>query len=136
MTLPKVFDVDRRVASSQCTKKLLRDLIPNLQPVKEGFDLSSLDDISIYNLFMMLKVSKLDLEIRIKWIHGKSLAGCTKIFGSGLIRSSMINGQLSTINVKEPYSMGDGIVPPLNPPRFGVGPRLKIPHLNDMGGSG
>ncbi len=59
-----------------------------------------------------------------------------KIFGGSLIRPSIVLGQLSIINVKKPHSMGDGIIPPLNPPNISVGLRFKIPYMKDMSGGG
>ena len=103
-------------------------MISNLQPVKVGFKLSSLGDIIVYNLILVTEIGKLNLEIYVKQIHGKSLSASTKIFGSGLIWSSAVGGQLSPINGQEPYSMGDGIIPPLNKPKvdLGLGSRFQI----------
>ena len=44
----------------------------------------------------------------------------------------MVSSKLSPINVKEPHSTGDGVIPPLNPPNRRVGPRFKVPHLWNM----
>ena len=83
-----------------------------------------------------MKVGEPNLEIQIKWIHCKSFSGHTKIFGKNFIGFLTVRSELSPINLKKPHNTGDGVIPPLNPPRSGLGLRLKIPSLKNMRGSG
>ena len=98
MTLSNVFDPHRRVMSPKQIEKFFGSLVSNLQPMKADLELSSLSGIIVCNLFLAMEVGKLNLDICVKWIHGESLNICTKIFGSGLIQSSIVGGQLSLIN--------------------------------------
>lgn len=97
--------------------------------MKVGFELSSQGSVIVYNLLLVMKVGKLNLEICIKLVHGKSFHGCTKIFGNSLLRSLTVRSKLSPINAKEPCSVRDGVIPSLNPPNRRMGPRSKVPSL-------
>ena len=60
------FDPHFKVASPQYIKKFLGSLITNLHPVKVGFELSSSSNIIVYNILLVVKVGKSNLEIYIK----------------------------------------------------------------------
>ena len=94
--------------------------------MKVGLELSSLSSVIVCNLLLVMRVEKPNLEIHIKWVHGKRFCGCIEIFGNSFIRSLTVRSNFSTINVKEPHSMGNGVIPPLNPPSKRVGPRFKV----------
>ena len=123
LTLTNAFDSHQKVVSLEHIEEFLGSLVTNRKPMKAGFELSSPGSIILYNLLLVTKVGKLNLEIHIKWVHGKSFSGRTKIFGNGLIRSLAIRGQLPPINAKKPCSIADSIIPPLDPPKrdWGLG---------------
>jgi hypothetical protein len=97
-----------------------------------SLDLSTMSNIAISNLLLVMKVGQPNLQICIKGIHGKGFRGGTKIFSASLIRSSVIPRKLSPVNGKKSYSLGDGIIPPLNSLNLSVGLRFHIPDMQDM----
>ena len=84
--------------------------VSHLKPVKVSLDLG------IDNLFVMENFGKLDLQIHIKGIEGKSFKGFSESQSSGLVRAFPENCQLSTIDAQRASSSRNSIIPPLYPP--------------------
>jgi hypothetical protein len=97
-----------------------------------SLDLSTMSNIAISNLLLVMKVGQPDLQIYIKGIHGKGFRDGTTIFSGSLIRPLVIPSKLSPVNGKKSYSFGDGIIPPLNSLNLSVGLRYHIPNMQDM----
>ena len=79
-----------------------------------GLELSSSGNIVVCNLLIMAKLSKLDLQIRIKGIEGESLRSFSESKGVSLISPFSKNGNLTPIDAQKMRSFGNGIGPPFN----------------------
>ena len=64
--LSNMIDANSRMVSPLRIKKFIWSLITNLQPMEAGYDLSSMGDIIVYDLFLMAKILKLNLEVHVK----------------------------------------------------------------------
>ena len=57
---------------SKSLEEFFRRLIAKLQPIEASFELDPSSSIIIYNLFLMTKLGKLNLQINIKRVKGES----------------------------------------------------------------
>ena len=94
--------------------------------MKASLDLGSVSCIIINNLFVMVNFGKLDLQIHIKGIEGKSFRGFLESQSSDLIRVFPKNYQLLAIDAQKVSSSRNSIIPPLNPTNMRMRTWLKI----------
>ena len=125
--LSKLFNPNIGMMSSESMKKLFGGFVANLQPVETGLELSSTGSIVVNNLFVMAKLGKLDLQIRIKGIEGESLRSFSEGQSVSLIRPFFEDGNLTPIDAQKTRSSGNGSRPPLTPSRLRMRTWLQIP---------
>ena len=101
--------------------------VSHLKQVKASLDLGFASNIVISNLFVMANFSKLDLQIHIKGIEGKSFRGFFENQSSGLIRAFPENCQLFAKDAQKASSSGNSIIPPLYPSNMRMRTWRKIP---------